>query len=398
MFPDEFILEGSDSDSGIGAIEIAVSNLNIAAKAGAMRQANAIRTAGQIAIKNQNRGMPTLNSFLPIRSVGRFTVPPSEPSGTLGYFISGWGDTTQGSIFNQRTRTDRFTFASDTITSLGARISPHLHYATANSTFGYIFGGASASNASWRMTYQTESFAQIGAALFPNRYYGASLKNQSRGYFCGGSSGGTSYGDVDRFTFAGEVCVSIGSLLESRNAPSGFGNRFNGYLAGGFANAVTANTTNTIERFSYASESRAATAASLSINRAAMSTWIPGSLLASYLMAGYCYGSFPNPGVSPARSFYTNVVDKFTFTGETCAALGSTLSKGIASFGAIGSPTRCTFGGGSAHTDAYTAQNTYNVESNELGNITFSTETNTLLASVLSQGRTYLSAVDNATF
>jgi len=103
LFPDTFILDGTVSDSGLGALEIAVNNLNVASKSGAMRQANAIRVSGLNSIKNQNSGMPTLNSLLPTRSVGKFTVLPSEPTGTVGYFISGWGDTSQD-ISNQRTR------------------------------------------------------------------------------------------------------------------------------------------------------------------------------------------------------------------------------------------------------------------------------------------------------
>ncbi len=396
LFPDKFLLDGTVSDSGIGALEIAVNNLNIASKSGAMRQANAIRVGGLNSIKNQNSGMPTLNSLLPTRTVGKFTVLPSEPTGTLGYFISGWGDTSQN-IFNQRTRTDRFTFATDTITSLGAKIEPHLHYAVANSSYGYVFGTASAGK-SWRLTFQTETYAEIGATLFPSRYYGASLKNVSRGYACAGSHGGSVYGNIDRFTFAGEVCVSIGSILQSRNANSGFGNKFNGYIAGGVANNTGTNQTSDIEKFSYASESKTAIAALLSVARSSMSTWIPGSTLATYLMTGSTYSSFPTPGVSPARYHYTNVIDKFTFTGETCTALGSVLSKGRQTFGAVGNATRCVIGGGQTYTDAYTSQNTGTIESNEMSSITFATETNTLLGCVLSVGRCYLSALDNASF
>jgi hypothetical protein len=185
IFPNQFILDGTASDSGIGALEIAVNNLNIASKSGAMRQANAIRVSGLNSIKNQNRGMPILNSLLPTRSVGKFTVPPSEPSGTVGYFISGWGDTSKP-ITAQRLTTERFTFASDTIVNLGGKIEPHLHYAIAEKSYGYIFAGVSASNKVWRLTFQSETYASIGSVLFPNRYQGASLKSQSRGYICGG--------------------------------------------------------------------------------------------------------------------------------------------------------------------------------------------------------------------
>jgi hypothetical protein len=395
LFPDTFILDGTVSDSGLGALEIAVNNLNVASKSGAMRQANAIRVSGLNSIKNQNSGMPTLNSLLPTRSVGKFTVLPSEPTGTVGYFISGWGDTSQD-ISNQRTRTDRFTFATDTITNLGSKIEPHLHYTTGNPTYGYIFAGVSAANKIWRLTFQTETYTLIGAALFPNRYNGASLKNQSRGYICAGSSGGTVYGEIDRFTFAGEVCVSIGSILQTRNSSSGFGNKFNGYIGGGLADGINTSPTNNLEKFIYASEVKSTISAALSLARSAMGTWMPGSTLAAYLLSGLAYGSFPTAGVSPARNYYPNVIDKFTFTGETCAALGTTLSKGSTNYGAIGNTTRCVMGGGVTHTDAYATQNTYTVESNEIKAITFATETNAVLASVLSIGRFYLAGVDNS--
>lgn len=397
LFPDKFVLDGAASDSGIGALEIAVNNLNVASKSSAMRQANAIRVSGLNSIKNQNRGMPTLNSLLPTRSVGKFTVPPSEPTGTVGYFASGWGNTSQD-ISNQRTRTDRFTFATDTITNLGSQISPHLHYGIANPTYGYIFAGASDTNKTWRLTFQTETYTLIGAVLFPNRYNGASLKNQSRGYVCCGSLGGTTYGEVDRFTFAGEVSVSIGSILQTRNSNSGFGNKFNGYIGAGYANGITTSPTSNLEKFSYASESRTAISAVLSIARAGMSTWIPGSTLASYLLTGQAYGSFPTAGVSPLRYYYHNVIDKFTFTGETCTALGSTLSKGSVAYGAAGNATRCVIAGGATHTDAYNTQNTTTVESNEVRGFTFSSETNSVLGCVLSVGRYYLAGVDNSSF
>jgi hypothetical protein len=395
IFPNEFLLDGTASDSGIGALEIAVNNLNIASKSGAMRQANAIRVSGLNSIKNQNRGMPTLNSLLPTRSVGKFTVQPSEPTGTVGYFISGWGNTAAGNISNQRLRTDRFTFATDTIANLGNQIRPHFHFVCANTTSGYILTIVDV-NTVWRLTFQTETYFQIGATLFPARYQGASLKNQSRGYACAGNTGGTVYGDVDRFTFAGEICVSIGSILQTRNGNSGFGNKFNGYIGGGLSNGINTSTTSNLEKFAYASESKTNIAASLSVARSGMSTWIPGSTLASYLMTGQAYGSFPTPGVSATRFYYSNVIDKFTFTGETCSPLGSTLTKGRCTHGAVGNATRCVIGGGITHSDAYNLQNASVLESNEITGFTFATETNAPLGSVLSVGRHYLSAVDNA--
>lgn len=397
LFPDKFILDGTVADSGIGALEVAVTSLNIASKAGSMRQANAIRVSGLNSIKNQNRGMPTLNSLLPTRSVGKFTVLPSEPTGTVGYFISGWGDTSRD-ISAQRMTTERFTFATDTIVNLGGKIEPHLHYAIANPTSGYIFAGASAQNKTWRMTFQTETFALIGAVLFPGRYNGASLKNQSRGYACAGASGGSAYGDVDRFTFAGETCVAIGSLLQTRSGVSGFGNRFNGYLGAGSANNVATNPTNNLEKLTYSAETRTVISAILGTPRANMSTWIPGSNLAAYLMSGIAYGSFPTPGTSPVRYYYTNAIDKFTFTGETCAVLGTTLAKGRHTHGSVGNATRCVIGGGITHTDAYATQNTGTVESNEMTGMTYITETSVALGCVLAVGRCYLSGVDNASF
>lgn len=394
LFPDKFLLDGTASDSGIGALEIAVNNLNTASKATAMRQANAIRIGGLNAIKNQNSGMPTLNSLLPTRSVGKFTVTPSEPTGTVGYFVSGWGDTSKD-ITPQRLTTERFTFATDTVVNLGYKIEPHLHFAISNTTYGYIFAGASADNKTWRMTLQTETFALIGAILFPLRYHGASLKNQSRGYACAGATS-SAFGNVDRFTFAGEVCVSIGNLLQARGAPSGFGNKFNGYISGGSANNVGTTPTSSIEKFAYASESKTAIAAVLGLARAAMPTWIPGSSLAAYLMSGQAYASYPTPGVSAARHYYSNIIDKFTFTGETCTILGSTLAKGRGTHGAVGNALRCVIGGGVTHTDAYSTQNTGTLESNEMSAITFTTETSAPLGCILSVGRCYLSALDNA--
>ena len=397
LFPPSFVFDTIGAESGIGGLQIAVNNLAVASKSGAMRQAHTLGVGGRNSIKNQNKGMPTLNSLLPTRSVGKYTVAPSIPNGTVGLFTTGWGDTSHD-ITSQRLRTDRFTFATDTIVSLGARNpAPHLYYGIANSTNGYLLIIVD-SNQIWRLPFQTETLALLGGTLFPARYQGASLKNQSRGYACAGSNGGTVYGNVDRFTFAGEVCVSIGSLLQAKNANSGFGNKFNGYIAGGLNNGVSTLPTNNIDRFSYASESSVAISALLSVSRNSMATWIPGSTLATYMMSGSTYGSFPTPGVSPARTYSSNVIDKFTFTGETCAPLGSTLSKGSYTFGAVGNATRCVIGGGITHTDSYTIQSTYTVESNEMRGLTFVTETNAVLGCVLSVGRCYLAAVDNTSF
>src|SRR4028119_1833918 len=118
LFPENFVLDGTVSDTGIGALEVAVNNLSVASKAAAMRQANAIRIGGLGSIKNQNRGRAILNSLLPTRSVGKFTALPSEPTGTVGYFVGGNGDANLGPVVDQRTRTDRFTFSTDTIVSL----------------------------------------------------------------------------------------------------------------------------------------------------------------------------------------------------------------------------------------------------------------------------------------
>jgi hypothetical protein len=398
LFPPNFVFDSIGAESGISGLQIAVNNLAVASKSGAMRQAHALGVSGRNSIKNQNKGMPTLNSLLPTRSVGKYTVAPSALSGTVGLFTNGWGDTSAGSISTQRLQTDRFTFVTDTIVSLGARNpAPHLHYGIANSVNGYLLIIVD-SNQIWRLPFQTETLALLGGTLFPARYYGASLKNQSRGYACAGSNGGTVFGNVDRFTFVGEVCVSIASFLQTRNGCSGFGNRFNGYIAGGFANGVYTLPTNNTERFSYASESNVAISAFLSLSRAELTTWTPGSVLASYVMSGNAYGRFPDPNTSVVRLYYSNAIDKFTFTGETCAALGATLSKGSSNSGAVGNTTRCVIGGGQSHTDSITTQQTKTVQSNAMYAIEFATETSAVLGCVLSAGRLHLTGIDNSSF
>lgn len=399
LFPDDFVLDGTVSDSGIGALEVAVNNLSVASKFGAMRQANAIRIGGLGSIKNQNRGMPTLNSLLPTRSVGKFTVVPSEPSGTVGYFIGGLGDPSNGrDTTPMQRRVDRFTFGTNTITSLGALIQGiHAHYTFGNPTYGYYCYAPGNLKRFDRFTFQTETVAPIGSVLFPTRYQGASLKSQNRGYACAGisSGAGTIYGNMDRFSFAGEVCVSISAVLQTKVQPFGFGNRFNGYVGGGSSNIMYTSISNNIERFSYATELNALLSAVLSVGRAGLSTWVPGSTLAAYLVSGYAYGQFPNAG-STTRNYNSNTVDKFTYTGETCSTLGITVARGTRWYGAVGNATRCVMGGGWSYSDTYTAQNVSERELAEMRAINFSAETHEILGCVLSLGRDYTTGLDNS--
>ncbi len=400
LFPNNFILDSTATDSGIGVLEVAVNNLFVAAKASAMRQAHALGLNGRNAIKNQNRGLVTLNSLLSTRSVGKYTVPPSDPTGTVGYFLGGAGRQDLPTAIDAASRVERFSFATSIITSLGNIFNTNNAFGIANVSYGYIVK-AFGSVFRWsRMTFQIETIAPLGLSLFPSRYYGASLKNQSRGYACGGSQSGTTYGDVDRFSFAGEVSTSIGALLQTRNASSGFGNRFNGYIAGGQNNGSnTANTAN-IERFAYASESKVNIVAALSSpGKSLLATWIPGSVNAAYLMGGQAYAQFPT-GADPARFYSSNAIDKFVFVGETMSLLGTTLPHGNIYYGAVGNPTRSVMAGGMTHTDAYTVQSLAirNIESTRVWDFTFLTEVNSILGVTLTQGRYALTGLDNSSF
>ena len=396
LFPDNFLLDGSNSESGIGALEVAVNNLSVAAKFGAMRQANAIRIGGLGSIKNQNRGMPTLNSLLPTRSVGKYVTPPSEPSGTVGYFVGGLSTIPS---LKAEARIDRFTFAASTNVSIGdASAAPQYAFAFANKNFGYL-----ALNALFfRLTFQSEVFSSIGAVLFPQRYIGASLRTASRGYACGGvqlGGSGTVYPNTDRFSFAGEVCVSISTAVQARNYSFGFGNKFNGYVGGGLNTGVSTAVTSNIERFSYANETVANISSMLSAGgKSNAGFWTPGSSFAAYLISGNSYGRFPDPVNSAFRLYVNNKIEKFTYSGETMSVLGVTLSNGISGFSAVGNQTRVVVGGGSKPNDAYSTQNAGAAETNQLIGFTFTTESLEVLSATLSKARTGLNAVDNSTF
>lgn len=390
LFPDEFQLTGTLSDSGIGALEVAVNNLSSVSKSTAMRQANAIRVGGQTAIKNQNRGMPTLNSLLSIRSVGKYVVPRSEPTGTLGYFLGGHGDTSLPTITAAQRRVDRFTFSTNTIASLGNLLGQAYPFAIANTVSGYSV----AANFN-KFTFQSESMTPIGLALFPVRGGGSSLKNPNRGYFCSGSGGGTNYANVDRFSFVGEVCVAIATTVQIRGTGTGVGNRFNGYLIGG---EISNSATSTIEKFQYATESKVDISAAISQLKGQFATWTPGNAFAAYPMGGRGHGRFPDPVNSAVRTFYSNTIDKFLFASETCAPLGTTLQYGTIALGSIGNPTRAVIAGGITHTDAYTTQTAGVLESTRIVDFTFTTEVNSILGAALSQGRYALAGFDNSSF
>lgn len=389
LFPNKFVLDGTTSNSGISALEIAVNNLSVASKSGAMRQANAIRQSGLNSIKNQNRNMPTLNSLLPTRSVGRYVLPLSIPTGTKGYILSGYLlPSGSPEYYDMTVRRDRFTFATDTMVGIG-NSEPGIHagFEVANAENGYFawFNGF------WRMNFQTETTTPMGLFVFPSRYQGASLKTPSRGYFCDGSN---RLGSVDRFSFAGEVCVSIGSRLQGRNYMSSCGNKFNGYIAGGDTSSTLA--TSNIERFSYAAETKVDIVAALSTRKRLISPWVPGSTNAAYLMGGYASGPFPTAG-STERLYISKTIDKFSFTGETITVIGSELTNGICSHGAIGSPSRVVIAGGQSHPDAYTVQAS-TVQVSRVTALTFATELNTVLGATLSKERFIPISLDNSSF
>jgi len=384
IFPDEFILDGTVSDSGIGALEVAVNSLSIASKSGAMRQANAIRVGGLGSIRNQNSGMPTLHSLLPTRSIGKFTIVAAEPTGTLGYFLGGVRDNGVPTL-----RVDRFTFATNTTVNIGSVWLNWYAFCTGNSTQGYTVLNATF----WRLVFASELIGQIGSTTFPERGLGASLKSQTKGYMCAGASGGTVYQNIDRFTFVGEVCVSIASLVQARVWGAGFGNRFNGYLAGGDANS---NGTANIERFSYASETKTNITALLSRQKYQSSTWVPGTRTTAYLAGGLAFGRFPDPVNSNFVVHPTNSIDRFLFVGETCAPIGNTIQFGTYTFAATGNPVRTVMAGGITHSDTYPSQSATIINSTRVWGFTFTTETNEILGAVLSQGRYALNGLDNS--
>ena len=393
LFPPSFVFDTVGAESGISGLQIAVNNLAVASKSGAMRQAHALGVGGRNSIKNQNKGMPTLNSLLPTRSVGKYTVAPAEPSGTVGYFLTGY--LTIGGLRADTTQ-DRFTFATNTLVNIGAFLYTSNCYSFANKTFGYF----ALISGFYRLTFQSELFATLGAILSPQRYVGASLRTSTRGYACGGMAGGggTIFPNVDRFSFAGEVCVSIATLIQARNFSNGFGNKFNGYIAGGYNNGVgTQNTTN-VERFSYASETVAGISAVLSVGgKADFCTWSPSSLSSAYLFSGSSYGRFPDPVNSAFRSYANNKVEKLTYAGEVMSVLGTTLSNGLIGFGTIGNSLRTVIGGGRKPAEAYLLQTESSyAEINQITALSFATDTVEVLATTLSKARVALTGLDNS--
>ena len=393
LFPTNFVFDTAGTESGISGLQIAVNNLAAVSKSGAMRQAHALGTGGRNSIKNQNKGMPTLNSLLPTRSVGKYTTPPTEAVGTVGYLLGGYSliPSLQGIQI-----IDRLNLATNTVASLGNFVFLRYCFTLANKSFGY-FGLLSDI---YRLTFQSESFNRLGATLFPPRYVGASLRNPSRGYTCSGTNneaGGQAFTNVDRFSFAGEVCVAIATAVTARTHSIGFGNKFNGYLAGGIANGTGSIPLVTIERFSYANETSSGISTTLSGGgKYGGSGWVPGSTLASYLMGMNTYGRFPDTVNSAFRNYRTNTIDKFTYTGETVAVLGTQLAYGVANFTGVGNATRTFMAGGYKHGDAYTVQaSNQQIETADITALTFSSETVATIGA-LSKSRYALSGVDNS--
>ena len=394
LFPPNFVFDTIGAESGISGLQIAVNNLAVASKSGAMRQAHSLGVGGRNSIKNQNKGMPTLNSLLPTRSVGKYTVAPSIPSGTVGYFLSGFVDPADPNYPTVITRVERFTFATNTIVLLGG-IAPDSHESAiaANTSYGYL----ARFNIFWRMTFQLETLSPLGQRLSFSRYMFSSLKTASRGYFCLGwsSYNGTIY-DIDRFSFAGEVCVGIATTLQDRIFSTGCGNKFNGYICGGSLNGGTATMlANNIERFSYTSELKTDIATTLTAARNRGASWSPGTSFAAYLIGGTRYDRFPDPVNSAFRNFHSNKIDKLTFAGETISILATTLPSGITDIESVGSATRVVSGTGAQHSDSYTVQAAY-FNTTQMTDLTFGTEVASLLGATLSMARGNANSLDNS--
>lgn len=215
--------------------------------------------------------------------------------------------------------TDRIAYSTETISNIGGvSATIILCYGANNSgTAGYLLGAYNyppgATNTIGKFTFSSETGSTLGATLSGNGYYGSAVGNKgSAGYLFGGVNFGTA---IQRLDFSTEARTTIGTNLAANNTQSaGLSNSGTaGYKAGG------SNTVNTIEKFTYSGETISALGATLTNNVAAQYA------MSNNAVAGYVAGGQGN--LTTGNPLYASM-DKLVYSTDTCSALATTMANG----------------------------------------------------------------------
>jgi len=219
---------------------------------------------------------------------------------------------------------DKFLFSTDSNATDVGDISVARYNPTGQSSFtnGYSSGGALnppppvASNVIDKFPFATDSNATDVGDLTQGRYGPSGQSSITHGYTSGGASPNPpaprTSNTIDKFSFATDAnAIDVGDLAPvasgvGQEATSGQSSTVSGYVSGGAAAPAGALNANTIQKFPFATDSNATDIADLTGTR--ISATGVSSTTSGYAAGGEIQ---PTPNI--------NVIDKFPFSTDTNA-------------------------------------------------------------------------------
>jgi len=221
---------------------------------------------------------------------------------THGY-VSGGGGAPNGDIL-------KFAFASgspstDTGYNLttGTVVRANMD-SSGNSTHGYIMGG-SETNIIERITYATDGAAvDVGDLLQADNSGGAGASSATHGYNAAGyiTASDTLLNVIQKFAFGSSVTASdVGDMNIVNNGPVGASSTTHGYTMGGSTSSGTYQTTNAVEKYTFASDNNATIVGNTTVGRYQHAS-------SSSTTHGYAQGNY--------TSGNGNVIEKVSFTTD----------------------------------------------------------------------------------
>ncbi len=233
---------------------------------------------------------------------------------------------------------------------------------------GYFAGGDPFVTTVDRFAFPSDSRTTLAIGLSVLRGAGAAMANSSvAGYVCGGgTTGNIGSAFVDKFDFSDDSRSSLlyGLLVGRTNLPAGFANSGTaGYIAGGAGPDTNNDATDNVDKFTFSNDSRAVLGTGLSSNIQYLAG-MANSGTAGYACAGYSGGA------------NVDDVDKFTFSNDSRSALSALLSQS----------SRLPAAMANSGTAGYIAGGTVSGSSSTIDRIAFSNDACTTLGATLSAG------------
>ena len=205
--------------------------------------------------------------------------------------------------------------------SLAAAVPSYGSAACQSTTHGYGSGGyrqqdsppAMEADEIEKWSFATDSNATDVGNLIAGSYVGASGQSSTYGYHAGGGNqygpgpNGAPYGDdINKWPFASDTnATDVGNLIDNRVYISATESTVNLYIAGGSTSATNVN--NHIQKRSFSSDGNSSDIANLTVARKGLGACAS----ATY---GYCIGGTTN---STAQA--TDIIEKWTFASDSDA-------------------------------------------------------------------------------